>query len=176
MTMREMNRGELLDRLPDFVHGTLPADERRAVEAALASDPEMRRELEIIRAAHGALASQAAPVNVDGVMSALGRPAPVRQTAFARWRVAAAVATLAVGGASLGLLQQYRATGDEPPTIVGESASVATTEVAATFGYDVSDLSAEDLEQLLQELKQSGGIPSAEPKAATVSLGTEGIQ
>ena len=93
-----------------------------------------------------------------------------------RWRIAAAVATLAVGGASLAALQQTFRGFQDPITIVGETASVANEALSVSFGYDLSDLSAEDLDQLVNELKQSGGVPSAEPKSAGVTLISEEIQ
>jgi anti-sigma factor RsiW len=176
MMMRELDRGELLDRLPEYVRGTLSADERRAVDVALAKDPDMVRELDVIRASHAALTSRASTVNVEGILAAIKQPAPVRKLTVARWRIAAAVATLAVGGASLAVLQQTFRGYTEPPTIVGESASVANTELSISFGYDLSELTSEDLEKLVNELKQSGGIPSAEPTSTGVTLASEGIQ
>ena len=176
MTMRELDRGELLDRLPEYVLGTLSADDRRAVDNALANDAEMTRELDVIRAAHGVLTSSASAANVDGILAAIKQPAPARKVSATRWRVASAVATLAVSGASLAIVQNaYRGYSD-PPTIVGESASVANQQVSVSFGYDLSELSSEDLEKLVNDLKKSGGIPSAEPKTTGVTLEGEGIQ
>jgi anti-sigma-K factor RskA len=174
MMMRELDRGELLDRLPEYVRGTLPADERRAVDAALANDPEMVRELDVIRLAHSMLTSRAVPVNVDGIVAAIRQPAPVRRLTAARWRVAAAVAMLAVGGTSLAVIRDFREN-REPPTIVGETASVSD-DLSVSFGFDLSELSSEDLENLVNELRSSGGVPSAEPKATRVTLDSEGVQ
>lgn len=176
MMMRELDRGELLDRLPDYVHGTLPADERAAVEAALARDSGMVSELELIRTARTVLASGTPSVNVDGVLAALRHPAPARNVRFSRWRIAAAVATLAVGGASLAIVQQGFRDAQDPPTVVGETASVSSADVSVSFGYDLSELSPEDLEKLLDELKASAGVPGAEPAPAGVTLVSEEIQ
>ena len=82
---------------------------------------------------------------------------------------------MSVGGASLAVVQQFRGTPDSL-TIVGETASVASEDVSVSFGYDLSELSSEDLDKLVKELKQSGGVPSAEPKAAGVTLVSEGVQ
>jgi hypothetical protein len=71
--------------------------------------------------------------------------------------------------------RSYRGYSD-PPTVVGESASVANQQVSVSFGYDLSELSSEDLEKLVNDLKKSGGVPSAEPKTTGVTLDIEGIQ
>jgi anti-sigma factor RsiW len=181
--MPELNRGEVLDRLPDYVHGTLSADETRVVESALATDPAMRRELDLIRAAREALGTSGARVDVDRVVAALrNRPVdqPVETTAVSsrsvRWRIAAAVATIAIGGASLAVVQRTYRGYQDPPTIVGETAAVANEVLSISFGNDLSTLTSEDLDSLIVELKQSGGLPSAEPKSATVTMASEEIQ
>jgi ChrR Cupin-like domain len=47
-----MNR-KALDDLPEYVLGTLPDAERRALEAEIAASPELRRELDAVREALG---------------------------------------------------------------------------------------------------------------------------
>lgn len=174
--MRELDRGEMLDRLPEYVLGTLPEDERRAIDAALATDQEMVRELQVIQSARASLIATTPAVNVDRIVAGIKRPAPVRRTNFSRWRIAAAVATLAVGGASLSVVQNIYRGNPEPPTIVGETASVADEKLSVSFGYDLSDLSADDLEELVKDLKSSGGVPSAEPKSTVITTASEGLQ
>jgi anti-sigma-K factor RskA len=173
MMMRKLDRGELLDRLPDFVHGTLPEDERVALEAALASDPSMARELDVVRRVHAALSAREVPrVDTDRVIAAIRRPAPMtaRARAFggvARWRVAAAIATLAVGGASLAVVKQQLGGTDRgtPYTVFGETTQVASAEpLSINFGYGLSDLAAEDLEKVMSELEKFDGLPAAEPQ------------
>jgi hypothetical protein len=115
-------------------------------------------------------------VNVDGILAAVKKPVPVNRIRAARWRIAAAVATIAVGGASLAIVQKSYQGYSDPPTIVGESASVANDQVSVSFGYDLSELSAEDLEKLVNDLKKSGGVPSAEPRTTGVTLDIEGTQ
>jgi anti-sigma factor ChrR (cupin superfamily) len=53
-----MNR-KALDDLPEYVLGTLPDSERRALEAELAASPELRRELDLVREALGSAATPA---------------------------------------------------------------------------------------------------------------------
>ena len=44
-------------------------------------------------------------------------------------------------------------------TIVGETASVTPQNLSVSFGYDLSDISADDIDALVKDLKSSGGDP-----------------
>lgn len=163
------DRGDVQDRLPDLAHGRLPEAERAAVERAVAADPELARELHAVREAQRALTGRAVPIDVDRVADAVKQPAR-RGLGVARWRIAAAIATIAVGGASLAIVQNtWRGDGFGPVIISGESTGVATNEPhAISLGFDLSSLSAEQLEQLLAELERTGGLPSVEPRTTLV--------
>ena len=164
------DRGDVQDRLPDLVLGRLSDDERAAVERAIASDPDLTLELRAVREAHRALDMCAAPIDAGRVVEAIRRPVR-RGLGVSRWRIAAAIATIAVGGASLAVVQQaWRDGGMDPITIEGgESTLVAVTEPhSVSLGFDLSSLSAAQFEQLLAELERSGGLPSVEPRATVI--------
>ena len=169
---RELDRGEVQDRLPDLVHGTLPADERAAVERAVALDSGLARELAAIRAAHRALTPSTPAMDTARIAAAIAPAgAPRRGMRVAGWRIAAAIATLAVGGASLAIVRNSLGTNpSDDLTIHGSDTMLvaSTAPLAVSFGYDLSSLSAEELEKLFADLERSGGIPSTEPKTTVV--------
>jgi anti-sigma factor RsiW len=169
----KLERAELQDRLPDYVQGTLAAGERAQIEAALATDAELASELELVRAVRGALAWQAAPIDADAIVAALPHPVAPRTglTRLARLRVAAAIATIAVGGASLAVVQ-HSIRGDTADSLVvrGETTLAVTGPgLAVSFGYDLSMLDEADLEELLADLEHSAGLPPAEPRRTTTT-------
>jgi hypothetical protein len=167
---RELERAEVQDRLPDFVRGTLSRDERLMVERAVAADADLARELDAVRRARVALTPAVAALDHGRIAAALPAPMPRRALAAARWRIAAAIATIAVGGGSLAVLRNARDPGDSLMVIGGGDTNVvATTDaVPATFGYDLSAFEADELDQLITSLEQSGGLPSAEPRVTHV--------
>lgn len=177
--MRELDRGELQDRLPDYVRETLPANERAQVERALANDADLARELEVVRAAQRALTMPVARIDAARVVAALPKAGRRSGFAAARLRIAAAIATIAVGGASLAVVQQT-IRGDQIDSLVvrGESTAFAAgAPLAVSFGYDLSALDEDDLEALIADLEQSAGLPPAEPRRAVAGdvLG-EGVE
>jgi len=166
---RELDRGELQDRLPDLVHGTLPEAERVVVEAAVAADPELARELEAVRLSRAALTPRVGAIDANRVMAAI-RPAPRRFAGVARWRIAAAIGWLLVGGASLTVVQRtFNSGAADSLAVTRESTTVAgARSLAVSFGYDLSELSAADMDKLIADLEKSGGVPSAEPHKTVV--------
>jgi hypothetical protein len=176
---RELDQGELRDRLPDIIHGTLPEGERVAAEAAVAADASLAHELAFLREARVALSQAGYRPNVDKIAAAIPRPDRVRTVRVARWRIAAAVATLAVGGASLALLQGGYSDGlVRPVTVVGETTTVAMTDAPSlSMGFDLSELAEDEFAQLLADLAQSGGLVQEEPRVAVVvPIATGGAQ
>ncbi len=168
MKMRELDRGEIQDRLPDHVNDTLPDAERRAVDAAVARDPDLERELGLVRAAREALLAHAVPIDVDRVVAAIRRPGPARRSAnFGRWRIAAAIATLAIGGASLAVVQRsFHGFGPDSLAVTDERARVASAEpLAVSFGYGLSELGADEVDKVMAELEKTEALPAVEPQA-----------
>ncbi len=104
--MNDCADGDMRDRLPGYVHGTLTAAERSAVAAHLATCADCSAEVELIRAASRAFVAPA--VNVKAIVAAL--PAPPRRTArfaFAgrAQQIAAAIAIIAIGALSAVMLR-----------------------------------------------------------------------
>jgi anti-sigma-K factor RskA len=175
MMMRELDRGEIQDRLPDYVHGTLSDDARQAVEAAVASDPGLARDLVLVRVAREALTPRAVPVDADKVVAAIRRPGRARgMINVGRWRIAAVIATLAIGGASLAVVQKtFHGYGPDSLMVANGSAHGAASEpLAITFGYGLSELAIDDLEKVMAELEKAEALPAVEPQARRVIVPT----
>jgi anti-sigma-K factor RskA len=171
--MRKLDRGDMQDRLPEYVHGTLPADERAQIDAALAHDEDLARELDVVRAVRSAFAGVSPSIDIGRIVTALPASGRPRRNRASMFRIAAAIATLAVGGASLAVVQQT-IRGDVADSLVIRGESVSATvgeELALSFGYDLSALDDDDLAALLADLEKSGGLPPAEPRRGTVSDG-----
>lgn len=173
---RELDRGEIQDRLPDLARGTLSAEERAVVEAAVRADADLARELEIVRAARRALTPTVAAIDADRVVSAVRRPAGGGASRAMRWRIAAAIATVAIGGASLAVVQRaFR--GPNGADVLSESTQVAPAKsLEISFGYDLSSLGDEELNKLVTDLEKSGGVPSEEPRKIVPPVSPEGTQ
>ena len=169
--MRKLERADMQDLLPDYVHGTLSAEERAQIDAALAHDPDLARELHVVRAVRGAFAGALPRIDVGRIVAALPASRRPERSRASMFRIAAAIATLAVGGASLAVVQQTMR-GDVTDSLVIRGESVTATvgeELAMSFGYDLSALDDDDLAALLADLEKSGGLPPAEPRRGTVS-------
>jgi anti-sigma factor RsiW len=98
--------GDVRDLLPDYLHDRLESSARASVERHLAGCQACRDELALLRDLRGTL--QRAPrIDVAAVAAAIPayRPA-ARQSRAGGWRIAAAIAAIAVGGTSLALLQR----------------------------------------------------------------------
>jgi hypothetical protein len=112
------------DLLPDLLHERLDVSLRAAVVAHVDDCEDCRAELQLLRDTRGMLARQTPRIDVHYVVGALplapkrvASPARAplavaRNRRWADWRVAAAVAVLAVGGTSVAVLQ--RTTGASP--------------------------------------------------------------
>jgi anti-sigma factor RsiW len=165
-----LERGDRQDRLIDLVHGTGSAASRADLAAALAADDDLAAELALLQAARVALTRPAPAIDVDRVVAALpaaprAQAAPTRQ----RWRWAAAIATVALGGISLAVVQEgFRGqAGGDLGTTAAESALVASAPVPAalevTFGQGLSEFDDAELDALFTELAAFDGMVSAEP-------------
>lgn len=105
--MSDCPNAEIRDRLPDLLHERLDARARAEALAHVDGCADCRAELELLREAFAILA-EAPRVNVGAIVRALPSSASVRRaTAPVRsrrfdWRVAASIAALIVGGASIG--------------------------------------------------------------------------
>ncbi len=91
-----MTRNEIVELLPFYVNGTLEAEERTTVEAALAEDAELRTELDLLTSLRDHM--QAEEVNSPGevglsqLMAKLDSQTPANLSRPPRiWQIAAAV-------------------------------------------------------------------------------------
>ena len=191
---RDCPDGELRDLLPDLVHGTLSAGEHERVAAHVASCPDCAAEVELIRAAHRAFPAPA--VDVSRVVAALpGSPGSVGASwggglGGRVWRLAAAIALVAIGGLSVVVLWNLfdRGAGGAsaplaavvPGSQPGPDAGPAAKQVPITsrdvavafsganelsFGGGLSDLTDDQLMILLRELDAFQATLSTEPEA-----------
>jgi predicted anti-sigma-YlaC factor YlaD len=181
VTMREL--------LPDLLHGSLGGIDAAAVEAHVASCARCRAELEVLRSARAHLLAVPVPaIDRSAIARALPRPR-VRTAAPMRWRWAAVITMVALGGASVATA--VRSFTGEPsgsdtlsvaPVVVRVDTPVAAAASAPggpamarmTAGGDVGDLADEDLELLIGALENIEVAPLAEPAASRHSRWVSG--
>ncbi len=188
--MRDMTRDELLDCLPDLLHGRLAADEAAAVERAVAADPDLMAELAMLRAIRTAHAA-APTLDVSRIVAALPTPpaatlAPeidelaARREAKRPWisqRFARAAALLViVGGGTMVTVYSGRTRAAMPltPSVRAESVAVAATSMQLGLGASTDELSVEQLRALEADIQALDGVPSADPDMGADLLAGEG--
>lgn len=151
-------------RLPDWVDGEMDAAERKLLEEALASDPELRAEAELVRAIRES--RQAPPANLStAILDRLDEERSAiagRSRIAAGWRMSsAAILVLAMGTA---VIWQNRIgpmpTFGTPTTALQASLSDAPLsdswlldDGVVAGGAVLDDLSNEELSMLLDELE-----------------------
>jgi anti-sigma factor RsiW len=124
--MTDCLNGDVRDALPDYLNDRLDAERRRAVEAHLSECAACREELSLLRGLRATM-HRAPDVDVARISAAIAPyRVPARRGPATNWRVAAAIAALAVGGTSVALLR-----GRAP---VSRSAAVAVTVAPAPNG------------------------------------------
>lgn len=164
--MNDCPNAEIRDLLCDVVHATLAGAERRRVEDHVATCADCAAELALLRRARAVLARATPAVDASRIAAAIPRRQDARRPMrFSTWRVAATIAVVAIGAASLSLVEMARSRIDSAAG-AGESA-VGVTEEAHTLSFAgrLSTLNEDDLEQLIAEIDDyDGGIP-AEPRA-----------
>ena len=118
--MTECLNGDVRDALPDYLNDRLDAARRRAVESHLSECATCREELSLLRGLRATM-RRAPDVDVARISAAVAPyQAPVRRGPATSWRVAAAIAALAVGGTSIALLR------GRAPVSRGAGVAVAT--------------------------------------------------
>jgi anti-sigma factor RsiW len=189
--MIDCPNGEIRDRLPDFVHDQLDPPARAEVSAHLAACAACAAEVTLLRELRARLRA-APPVDVGRIVAALPRSTGSRGSATASagdrrqrfdWRIAAAVAALAVGGGSAAVWNLW-APNERPANVAvdapvpppGERAERVERVAAAdlTIDADLAEVSVAELESLLEELESFDGLPAREPEPLLPSPGNEG--
>lgn len=181
--MTDCSNVEIREQLPDLVSGTLSRVEVEQVETHVRDCAECAHELMILRDVF-ALRPATRAVDVAAIVAALPQPARIAQrpSQWQRWRIAAALATVAIGGLSWQVARQG-SIGFERDTPLSDSVSQVATmfdsatrldsgallaaneptrQVAVSFG-GLGDYSDEELQQILDRLDKWDGAPSTEP-------------
>jgi anti-sigma factor RsiW len=177
---------EVRERLPEWLHDTLPAGERAVVDAHLATCAECAAELEVLRVALATMRARPVPrIDTRSIVAALpssarARTAPRRSFA-SQWRFAAAITVVALGGMSLAVVRQYFGQVPTVDTLAAVPPSsipvapvtpqvdtpAAVRPVGLTAGGGVSDLGDDDLETLIGALDRLEAAPHVEPDTST---------
>lgn len=193
------------DLLPDFVHETLPARDHERVAAHVASCTDCAAEVALIRSALASVVAGTPKMDVARIIASLPSPSDrvgtggVRLSSsasgagggmrFSRWRIAAMISVVALGGLSVAVLRGTfdTAGGGGPESVAaaprsgrpaadasreahkvpvtrGREAGAANREDELVFGGGLSDLSDDQLKLLLQDLDALDVSPSAEPE------------
>jgi anti-sigma factor RsiW len=176
--MTDCPNAEIRDLLPDLVHGTLDADARALAESHLRTCDACRAELQLLRAARGAL-NVGPRARTGDIIRAL--PAPPRRRWGRTWYWAAAAALLIVAGGLLARPGTREAsTVTVPPVAVAAPTptpavpSASPVQVAAapgqasaepvglSFAGGVSDLDEDELKALLSDIDNFDVTPRTE--------------
>ncbi|HZS58797.1 MAG TPA: zf-HC2 domain-containing protein [Gemmatimonadaceae bacterium] len=182
--MRDCQNENLRDLLPEYAIGRLDPVLTSEIEAHLAACPSCATELAVVRAAHNAF--RAPKVDIAKIIGALPQP-PSRDSRvieltpriekrarrFTSWRIAATIATIAVGGVSVAMLQSILS--DKPPhqhqiPQKGKPAEAASEASGLSVGGNLNDLSDQEMQTLLDKLDEMDAVPSAEPQPAVSGI------
>lgn len=176
------------DQLPEYVRGTLSAEEAARVDRHLEGCASCRQEVALLRWARAVAAQRTPVVDVASIVAKLPAPPskvlvlrPPRRTMTVRgWQYAAAAVIVLAAGS----LTMWRAAPIAEPLRVADSATVAVpaTRVVDTpsavvspsderegisFGGGLSDLSVTDLQALLVQMDSVKTLPSRDPASMT---------
>jgi hypothetical protein len=161
--MTDCSNADIRDRLPELVHRRLDGESLVIVRAHLVDCTPCRDEVLLLERARAALILATPRVDTAAIAHAL--PTPRFQTSRRSfdWRIAAAIAVLAVGGGSLALMYDGWSSAKGSDTL-----AMATTSVAGGDGSelpissDLSGLTDEQLTALVGSVEAMEALPSAE--------------
>jgi anti-sigma factor RsiW len=182
--MTDCPNGEIRDQLPDYVHGRLDAGERARVAAHVATCAACAAEVALLETTRRLQTAAAPRIDTARIARALPSP-PVRvarrraSSRLASWRIAAAIATVAIGGASIAVIRGITTpAGDRMPSAqpvaVVAPAEPTESSVALPDAGHLSDLSDDDVESLLNDIEHFDGVPDADPQPAVPTLHSGG--
>ena len=146
--MTDCPEGDIRDLLPDYVHDRLNAAERADVAQHVASCALCAAEVELLAAAQRALNATTPRVDTARIVAALPappravqRPTIVREGAaramrrparfVTSWRMAAAIATIAIGGISLTVIRGITGGSSQPPVSRTTAPAAPSTQTPA---------------------------------------------
>src|SRR5438094_5329341 len=202
--MTDCPNAEMRDRLPDLLHERLNASTRAAVMAHIETCAACGAELVLLREARVALSSGVRSVDAAAIARAVVARVPVpavsatRRRTWVDWRIAAAVAFIAVGGAAFVALRAVRQNTVAPkaqatvvitsPVVIAPPVGATTSVVAPPVRHQtpesvtvaqgaelsaaggMSDLSDSDLKALLNDLEKMDAVPPIEPEPVNVRV------
>ncbi len=164
--MNDCPNADIRDLLCNAVHDTLSADDRRRVDAHVASCADCAAELALLHRARVILSRSAAQVDVGRIAAAIpARRTRSRMPSVATWRIAATIAVMAIGAASLSRARDGNLLDSGVISVEGASGGPATDTQALSFSGRLSSLDDEELAQLLAEIDDFDGGTPAEPAA-----------
>ena len=175
--MRDCQDEKIKDLLPEYALGRLSPALASEVSAHVEACQSCAAELSVVRAAHAAF--RAPQVDVAAIVRAL--PTPVtplapriekRTRRFTSWRIAATIATIAVGGVSVAVIQGVLRD-DRPPGIhkpVPKPNDNTAESSGLSVGGNLNDLSEKEMQTLLDKLDELDAVPSAEPQPAVSGM------
>lgn len=181
--MNDCPNALMRDQLPDLLHERLDEATRAEVVAHVTGCADCTAELALLRDLRGVL-SAAPRVDVQRIVRGLPSPALVQtaqlpsRSRWVNWRVAASIAVVALGGASVGTYVKMGSTpvaessidsSARPRTSVARETAAAATAAAAarvnelSTGEALNDMSDTQLKTLLKDIQNIQPLPSAEP-------------
>jgi anti-sigma factor RsiW len=190
--MTDCPNGDIRDQLPDYAHDRLDTAARALVAAHVATCGSCAAEVALLGTARRVLTAATPRIDVARVVAAMpapppatGHPAlvspaqPTRRPAFgvASWRIAAVVATVAIGGASIAVIRGITQPGvtavSVAPRVVeapAPSEALADNNVVLPDGGRIGELSDDDVQSLLNDIDQLDGLPDANPQPTVPAL------
>ena len=175
--MRDCQDERIKDLLPEYVAGRLNSADTALVTAHVEACPSCAAELAVVRAARAAF--PAPRVDIARIVQALPKPviplAPrlekKRFRLITSWRIAATIATIAVSGVSIAVLQSILSDNKPPKTpIVRHAVENANEASGLSVGGNLNDLSEKEMQTLLDKLDELDAVPSAEPQPAVSGI------
>jgi len=137
--MTDCPNGEIGDQLPELLHGHMAPAQRALAQAHLATCAECRAELALLEVMRDSLQPTAA-ADVSAIVGALPPYGAAPGRRWGSWRAAAAIAAIAIGGASLVIATRDAGTdGTRGSTTAAASATLDSTQaVRAAPGAQVT--------------------------------------
>lgn len=195
--MNDCVNAEMRDRLPELLHDRLPANVRGELVAHVDACADCREELELLRALRSVLAPPVPRIDVGSIVSALPKAPsqtlrPRSRRTWADWRIAAAIAVLAVGGSSVALINRTphvvsvpigagSPTADSPSTpalvqtVRPNTTSDTNQDSEPSGGLGMSghlaDLDDAQLQALINEIENMKAVPITEPEPVSMKVG-----
>ncbi|MGH7654700.1 MAG: zf-HC2 domain-containing protein [Gemmatimonadaceae bacterium] len=164
--MNDCADGNMRDRLPEYVHGTLSVGERATVAAHLEGCEDCRAEVELIEAAVRAI--PVPTIDIARIVNAM--PRSRKAEAGSRflntgWRAAAAIGIVAIGAYSVAQFEKQRAPARQQVAVATPLASSTTPQraPAITPSPKVAPARADSTSATPAQVAQAAVVTSGQP-------------